>query len=305
MRLLGDGERARIEIVKESAINFVNALFEKAEGNLAVGYIAFAYESAIIKKPTDVKSAVIDAITNFNVEDGVGKYSGAVAPNFSSLNHRVGSNISGAVFTAKNNYLATNTNKIMVLFSDGAATAHDDVTSLYVTDTDEQMENKLNQVAEKTKADLKTIVNSGITLINILNQTEGTEKTFVEKSFKDGSDWIGNYYEVNYYNKEAVESVLLNNTMKIIENSESEFVNYIEEKTFNGDDDIARRRTVNNNYDILYYDKLRVFEAIDQFNGTENNDIDVIAKLDKYDNSYFKMKKKDYIKNSLQMKMMQ
>ncbi len=292
MRAFLEGEKSRIEIVKESAINFVNEIFAKAEGNLAVGYIAFGYESVILKKPTDIKEDVIDAIENFKVVAGVGAYSGKIAENFSSLNHKVGSNIGGAVKKAKNNYLAGNSNKVMIVFSDGAATAHNDVESLYASDSDPIIEYKLNQVAQKTKIDLKAVIESEITLINILNKTEGTEKEFVEKSFKDGEAWIGNYYEVNYLNLEAVTDTLLNDTISIIENTESEALNYTDEKTFNGDDDAERRKEVNAYYNEFYYDKLKMFEVIDKLNGTEENDINVVSNQTKYDNNYSNSKKK-------------
>lgn len=271
MRLATGSERARIDIVKESAINFVDAIFEEAEGNLAVGYIAFAYEAVILKKPTDNKEDVIDAIANFRVQDAIGTYSGEKAPMFSTLNHKVGSNIGGAVIKAKDNYLSEKSNKVMVLFSDGAATAHEGVESIYITDSNSRMESKLKAVAEKTKEDLKAVVDSEITLINILNKTSGTEKEYVEKSFKDGGSWIGNYYEVNYLNAEAVEKTLLNDTMKIIEKTESEFINFKEEKTFRGNDDEERRKEVNEYYDEIYYDKLKVFEAIEKGNNDINS----------------------------------
>lgn len=279
MRKTNSSGKTRLDIVKESAISFVKELFKEADGNLAVGYIAFGYEAVVIKKPTDVQKYVIDAIENFKVENGKGIYSGKEAPNFSSLNHKTGTNIGRAVVTARDSYLAPKSNKVMVLFSDGAATAHDDVTSLYADDTYSEMAVKLGQIATKTKSDLKSVVDSGITLINILNETEGTEREYVEKAFRDGGSWIGYYYEVNYSNAEAVANALLNDTKTIIEETESELLDYSEEYIFNGDDDPQRRKEVNEYYNEFYYEKLKILEIVTKLNGTESNDIDVIAKL--------------------------
>lgn len=275
MTTIQSGEKkARIKIVTEAAINFVEELFEEAEGNIAVGYIAFGYEAVIIKKPTDIQEDIIDAIRNFKVESGVGLYSGEKAEMYSSLNHTVGTNIGGAVIKTKNSYISDTSNKVMVLFSDGAASAHEGVQSIYIDDTNEEKAAKLEQVVMKTKEDIKAVIDSEITLINILNQTQGKEKEYVEKTFGD----VG-YYEVDYTNEEAIAKALLNDTMEIIEKTESEFISYVDEKAFNGDDNKERRKQVNSYYDEIYYDKLKLFEAIDKLNGTEANDIKVISDL--------------------------
>lgn len=212
---------------------------------------------------------------------------------FSTLNHKVGSNIGGAVIKAKNNFLSEKSNKVIVLFSDGAATAHEGTESIYITDSDAKIQGKLDDVAEKTRADLKEVVESEITLINILNKTSGTEREYVEKSFKDGGSWIGNYYEVNYLNEEAVTQTLLNDTMKIIEKTETEFVNYKDEKSFKGNDDGKRREEVNKYYNEIYYDKLKIFEVIDKLNGTEANDIKAISELMEPDNEISRTEQKN------------
>lgn len=276
----------RIDIVKVAAKNFVNDLFENAKGDLAVGYIAFGYESVIIKKPTNVKDDVIDAIENFKVEDGRGMYSGQSAPMFSSLNKNVGTNIGGAVLKAKDSYISTESNQVMVLFSDGAATAHEGVDAIYTNDSNATIASKLEQVATKTKEDLKAVRDSGITLISILNHTEGTEKVYVDKSFKDDDGWIGSYYEVDYSNLDAVSEALLNDTKKVIEKTKTENVDYSDTKEYTGSDDLARRAEVNSYYNEFYYDKLKIFEAIDKLNGTEANDIKVISDMKEYDNNF-------------------
>lgn len=277
MRTKKGTERLRIDVVKESAINFVDAIFKEAEGNLAVGYIAFAYEAVIVKKPTDIEEDVIDAIQNFKVEDAIGMYSGETAPMFNTLNHQVGSNIGGAVIKAKNNYLSEKSNKVMVLFSDGAATAHEGCESIYSSDllNPEKVAKKLDDIATKTKEDLNSVTESEITLINILNKTSGTERKYVNKSFEG----CANRYEVDYLNEEAVTQTLLKDTMEIIESTESEFTGYKDEKSFKGNDDAARRKEVNEYYNDIYYDKLKLFEAIDKLNGTKSNDTRVIAEL--------------------------
>lgn len=269
----------RIDIVKNAAKNFVNALFENAKGNLAVGYIAFGYESVIIKKPTNVKDDVINAIENFKVEEGVGMYSGQSAPMFSSLNKNVGTNIGGAVLKAKDSYVSSESNQVMVLFSDGAATAHEGVDPIYTIDSNAAIASKLEQVSAKTKEDLKVVRDSGITLISILNYTEGTEKKYVDKSFKDGDEWIGSYYEVDYSNLDAVNEALLNDTKTIIEKTKTENVNYTETKEYIGSDDPERRSVVSEYYKDFYYDKLKIFSVVNKLNGTKENDSKVIANI--------------------------
>lgn len=288
------GGTSRLDIVKSSAINFVNSLFANAEGNLAVGFIAFSYEAVVLKKPTEVCEDVVSAIENFEVQEGVGMYSGKVAPNFSSLNHRVGTNLGGAVLKAKQSYLSDKSNKVMVLFSDGAATAHNNVESIYEDDTNSEISIKLDSIASFTRQDLKSIISEEIRLISILNKTEDLEKEYVNKSFKDDSgNWIGTYYEVDYWNEEAVKEALLNDVKKEIEDSESEFLNYKIEKDFSGNDDIERRKEVNENYNELYYGKLQMFNIIDELTGEEDNDINVVSECLYPENTYLKSEKID------------
>ena len=56
-------------------------------------------------------------------------------------------------------------------------------------------------------------------------------KEYVNKSFKDDiGNWIGSYHEVDYLNEEAVREALLSDVKKEIEESDSEVLNYKEEK---------------------------------------------------------------------------
>lgn len=299
MRELLDGDTSRVEVVKESAINFVNELFEEAEGNIAVGFIAFAYDPVIVKKPTNVKADIIDGIKKFTVELGLGKYNGKLASGFTSLNHRVGTNIGAAVLKGKDNYLSDESNKVMILFSDGAATAHKNVESLYGSDfrDEEIVRQKLTAVAENTKLDLQSVIDSNITLINILNKTYDEEKEFVEKSFKNDGSWIGNFYEVDYLNRDAVEDTLLKDTCRIIEETETEYSNLIDNKEFHGDDDDERRKKVNENYEKIYYGKLKLFDVINKLKGNAVNDNEVVSKWIKNDKVYSEIEMKQNYKD--------
>ena len=298
MREFTEGDKSRLEIVKASAINFVNSLFEEAEGNLAVGFIAFGYESVIVKRPTNVSEDVVSAIQEFTVTSGVGMYSGKEAPNFSKLNNKVGTNIGGAVRKAKENYLSEKSNKVMVLFSDGAATAHELVESIYQDDTDGEISSKLDRVANYTRSDLKSVVEADISLISILNKTENIEKEYVNKSFKDDTgNWIGSYHEVDYLNEEAVREALLSDVKKEIEESDSEFLNYKEEKDFKGNDNKERRKQVNENYKQIYYEKISLFKIIDKLNGEKSNDINIVSNYIEKENDYSEEQKIDIYKN--------
>ena len=269
---------SRLEIVKESALKFVQALYEEADGNLAVGFIAFGYEAAIVKRPTEVEADVIDGITNFKVESGVGKYSGQSAPNFSSLNHKVGTNIGGAVLKANSSYLSSESNKIMVLFSDGCATAHENVESLYADDSDEEIKSKLEDVAKYTKQNLLTVNSSNTKLISVLNKTEELEKEYRNKAFTDDSgNWIGSHYDVDYFNIDDVKNMLLNNVKEEIEDSNSELTAYTPEREIaNSTDEENRRKEVNNYYRDIYYGKLKLFNLIKDLKGN-NLDLNTVA----------------------------
>lgn len=278
----------RLEIVKESAKNFVNALFEEAEGTIAVGFIAFAYDAVVVKSPTDVKGDVINGINNFTVELGVGMYSGQVAPQFSTLNNKTGTNIGAAMIKAKESFVSEESNKVAVLFSDGAASAHNEVEQIYKSDSNEVKKAKLEMITQKTREDIKELIAADVRLISILNKTEGTEKKYVNKTFsRESGGWLGSYYEVDYLNKEAVTEALLEDVKSEIEEMSNELTtDYRNEKEFRGDDDPERRSEVNKNYEELYYDNLKLFQIVDELNGTEANDIEVVANNLKPENNY-------------------
>lgn len=283
---------ARLDIVKESAKNFINSLFENSEGNIAVGFIAFAYEAAIVKAPTEVRQDVIDGIDNFAVYDdgsnsGIMYYNGIPCyGTFSALNHKAGTNIGGAVRKAKSSFLSPDSNQIMVLFSDGCATAHDAMTEpVYSFDSDATIEKALNEISDKTRDDLQSVVDSDVTLISILNETEDVEREFVEKTFKNADgEWIGSYYAVNYDERKAVEEALLNDVKKIIESEDYGLVTYDWSKEYYGSDNVDRRKIVNGYYTDLYYGKIGLFQVIDKLTGIKEKDVETVAKWMDYEN---------------------
>lgn len=299
-----ENSNKKLNIVKASAKEFVNRLFDEAEGNIAVGFMAFSYDGCVVKSPTDVKEDVLEGINNFAVENSVAKYSGEVVPIWGSLNSgsgKTGTNIGAAVLKAKTAYLGAESNKVMVLFSDGAATAHKDLSEpIYSDDSESVIRNKLNIVADKTREDLKSIVDSGISLISILNDTtDPDELYYINKAFSDGANSIGTKYTVGFDDREAVEEALLNDVKEKVEETLGQELTIPDSEIIvvEGDDNADRRQALNDYYKKINYDKLKIFAVIDKLNGNFNNDINQIAKYKEIDISEKTLSEKKNIYN--------
>ncbi len=264
MRKIENG-KTRGQIVREAAKKFIHELFEEAEDNLAVGFIAFGFEAVIVKRPTPIESDVINAINGFEVQDGVCTYNGQTVITYTSLNHNVGTNIAAAANKVIGNFLSDKSNKVMVLFSDGAATAHESVESIKISDSDAVIDSKLRQVADITRAELQAVINSNIKLINVLNKTEGVENEYVKLTFGNGADIsnMGQTIIVDYFDGDTLAKELIEKVLPNVEEGDRELIHYKEKKEFSGNDDPDRRNEINSYFSNFNYDKLKVFEASD------------------------------------------
>ena len=294
----------RMQVVKQSAIDFINILYEKNPQNLAVGVIGFYGEAVIIKHLTNQKETLIEAIEGFSLDFAT--YNGRPILTLNNLvdTGKVGTNIGRAINKAKNSYInkdANNSNRIMVLFSDGTPTAHDDVPALYANEPSSSFYSKLDRVVENTRADLIDAVNNNITVLTILTElTDPEEKEYAQKTFcyDDGTP-IGHYFNPQNDTidlSEWITETIVETVVNVVHEGDPSLLG---ENTW-GDENKAKREEINKYYDIMNYDKLKIFDVIGKMTGTSRDkEIVLVETKDTYENFINKVKQEFIPINSM------
>jgi len=258
----------------DAMANSVKALIEELEdlpeeqNNLLIGIIAYAGSARIATHLTNnfesIKTIIYELVNRYTPDPPTGGPTPgldiSVTNEYGYLpESKIGTNISAAVQKATEGFMEIeDTNRLIILFSDGAPTVHNDFDQVYNTP---EKESKWMQIAVRTNPDLRTIYDSEeYKLIPILIKSyDGPEASRVETAFngiekytvEDNSDSIVN--EVSEMIKEIIRPELL----------EDAYIFMGAEAYKSTADNEVRRLEVNNIFKNLYYGILRDFERID------------------------------------------
>lgn len=262
-----DGRR-RIDAIADSVKKLIKDLKELPEetNNLIVGIIAYAGSARIAIHLTNdfenMESKIDELVDKYTPSAGTTPGLDIIVANEYGIQpeSKIGTNISAAIEKAISTgfYDIEDDNKLIILFSDGAPSVHNEFPQVYGNSPTKNTE--LMNIAKRTNKDIKEIDTEEYGLIPVLIESyDGDEIATVEATF-DG-------IEKNTFADDS--DIIINEISEMIKNLiKDELIEdgycFMGAEAYQGTaDNPARRATVNNNYEQLYYGLLEDFRGID------------------------------------------
>ena len=239
--VLEDGQ-TRLEKQKEAAKQLINALLD--EENIYIGIVCFAGDQSAWRAigQTNNRELLMQTLDEIRKD---GKCNYVALPG--------GTNIIGALNKSKSSFVSDESNKWIVLLSDGAPTT-DGATHIYSDDTDKELIRKLNVIAKNTQNVLKKLSSNNINICSfIVDSMDKLEKEVVENifSYKGGKGYFhSSDQEATKVIKEDILKHIIVNTKEKENITKEELV-----KKFDGVEDEERRKLVNKRYKEYDYQK--------------------------------------------------
>ena len=255
--ILPNGQ-SRLEKQKEAAKELINSLLD--EENVYIGIVCFAGNGSAYRAISETNNRELLIQTLDEIKSG-GKCS------YEGLSG--GTNIIDALNKSNSSFISNDSNKWIILLSDGAPTT-DGKDQIYNDDTDEDLIKKLKSIALNTQKVIKNLSNKNINICSfIVDSTDELEKKVVESifSYEGGKGYFhSSDEEATKIIKEDILKHIITNTD---EKENTKTKPEIEE--FDGIEDKARRAEVNGKYQKYNYQKIsNIEDLINNYNSTKN-----------------------------------
>lgn len=253
-------KKSRLAVVLDSAKKMIDELINEGN-NIYIGIVFFSgsgdkgygrYRACGLTKDKELLNSALE-------------WNNIFAGHWRTVN----TNIVSAIDKSEESFINNKefeSNRIMVLLSDGVPTA-DGTTQTYSNESEAQTLNKLyNIIAPNTKNRVKQIKEGGIKLISLFTKSEDQEENdLVKEIFEE-------YSEKFIFIQDGTE------TEKIIQDDLKEFIiKNIEEKDYTeevsvlgGCEDKERRKEVDENFnEKFYYGNTEMFKQIDNYDSKD------------------------------------
>lgn len=270
-------EKGQIEEEKAAARGLIEALLSNND-NVYVGIIAFAGKAVKVKELTNDKQELLEALYEFRTTGatGINQFQNTIFQQISGLNssNSLGTDISNAINTAAKSFInkdMENSNRSIIVVSDGAPTSHTNCEQVYRDDTDIEKQKKYEAIAIATRQDIQNFLNNKINIMTVVTESSSEEeKNIIDLTFHQ------DHYQNPYYHFYSVAEKDLNEKIRVevLKNIEDTFtegnVDYYEktvEQTTN--DDPERRKQVTNWINQKYpeFNNSTVKEVVDIIEG--------------------------------------
>lgn len=251
--------KTRLEYQALAAKKLVDELLAESD-NIYIGIVAFGEQNVVLQHLTNNKE-VLDHKLNLMLESAdelTSAFAGCT-------------NIRGAMETAKENFVnkTEDSNRYIFLLSDGVPLTEGE-TIIYTEDLYDEaiLQEKLSKIVDATKKEFENIINEGIKISTLITKTDEPE---IEELVNTMCDVEGlNFFHVD--DKDAT-NIITKEIKDDINSSEEEnikdFSNY--HSYFLGADEEWRRNEVNAAFSKFDKETSKLFEVIDNYNGSEED----------------------------------
>jgi len=292
--------KLEMEAARE-AIN--NLLPDDAENdNIAIGIVGFFNDIEVLKELTNHKQDLLDCLDNIALEAGFLKDD--VSQEVEEVNNFInwetepyGTNIGLALEKTKELFITDenfkeNSNRNIILLSDGYPTAHKTVGQLYKEDDDATLDAAYEKITAETQNDIKEIIDDGINLIPIVAEPEDENSSnydeyarpYIDWTFKDNDtqEYLGHYKEMSVNKEQEYKEYISNDVVDIIKSgfetgriiseiTEEGITNEINRLASRYEDNKERREKVNKYFSVMNNEKATWSNAVDRLEGTIND----------------------------------
>lgn len=287
------------KLEKEAAKETINNLLrdEKTNDNIAIGIVGFYNDVVLAKQLTNIKSDLIQCLDSMTLDPATATADPSIeiiaVNNFMNWNHKpYGTNIGHALLETNKLFITdTNnmedSNRTIVLLSDGYPSAHNNVEQLYVNDNN--LYDKFLRVADETNKNIKELLDTGTKLISVIAKPDSSDtyaREFIDKTFKNDEGYMGYYKEISLGNQDEYKEYIGNEIPAIVEVEQKEG-NILSDTTEQGIlnefsrlvsstiENTERRIAINEYFSTIDNEKANWFNTIDKLTG-DMSDLGVI-----------------------------
>lgn len=286
---------------KDAAKETINNLLSDTEtnDNMAVGIVGFYNDVVIVKQLTNIKSDLIDCLENITLDPATATTDPTVeiiaVNNFMNWEHKpFGTNIGYALQEANKKFITDNnnienSNRTIVLLSDGYPTAHNNVEQLYANDSEDVLYEKFLKVTEETNKNITELIDGGTKLISVIAKPDESDpyaRELIDRTFKNNEGYMGYYKEISLTNPEEYKQYIGNEIPQIVkvEQEEGEIISDITEQGIlneisrlasNSLDNTERRISIDKYFSVINNKEASYFDKIDKLTG-DMSDLSII-----------------------------
>ena len=276
---VSENDEEIFKLEKEAAKETINNLLNDTEtnDNIAIGIVGFYNDIVIVKQLTNIKSELINCLDNITLDPATATSDPTTeiiaVNNFMNMNKKpYGTNIGHALLETNKLFITDNTNvensnRTIVLLSDGYPSAHNNVEQLYANDNESTLYDKFLKVTEETNKNITEIIEGGTKLISVIAKPDDTDtyaRELIDKTFKNDEGYMGHYKEISLENLEEYKDYIGNEIPQIVKTEQKEgevlenkteegILNEISRLASNSIDDMARRKSINEYFCIIFY----------------------------------------------------
>ncbi|MBR6504197.1 MAG: hypothetical protein IKT41_00495 [Clostridia bacterium] len=293
----------------EAAREAINNLLpdDSENDNIAIGIVGFFNDIEVLKELTNYKQDLLDCLDNIILEAGYLEED--VSHEVEEVNNFInwdtepyGTNIGLALEKTKKLFITDenyreNSNRNIILLSDGYPTAHKTVEQLYQEDDEATLDSAYERITAETQNDLKATIDDGINLIPIIAEPEDITstdydeyaRTYIDWTFKDNNtqEYLGYYKEISLTHEQEYKDYIANDVVNIIKSefeegkiiseiTEEGILNEINRLASRDGENEERRKIVNNYFSIIDNQKATWFNIAEKLTGDLGNDLTVV-----------------------------
>lgn len=246
-----DNGQTRLERQKEAAKKLIESLLD--EKNVYIGIVGFAGNGSAWRmvSETNNKQLLLETLDEIK-KGGKCDYESLVG----------GTNIKQALEKAQSSIICEETNRWIVLLSDGLPTASNEQNQIYNNDSDATINEKLDSIISETKNTISNIAKKGINICSfIVDSSDKFEQQKVEEIFANNKN-VKYFHSSDEEITQKIKQDILNHI--IINTTESEkIINDGEDISYyDGKEDKNRRKKVNSNYKTYDYKESEIIENL-------------------------------------------
>ncbi len=262
--------KTRLEYQVLAAKRLVNSLLSDSSNNIYIGIVAFGEESVVwqnLTKDKDTLNEKLDLMLN-NAKTLNARFSGCT-------------NIRGALEATEAAFVnnTQDSNRYIFLLSDGVPLS-DGSTVIYSDDFNVSgaVQSKLDSIIKSTKQKFESLINDGVKVSTIMTKSNDS----------DVINMVNNMCNVNnlkFYHVDdkdvsnIISKDILDEINQSVQENIQDFSTYY--SYFLGQDDSNRRNIVNSNFAKFDYNTSKLFEVIDNYDGSQESKNKAVELSDK------------------------
>ncbi len=249
-------EKTRLQVELESAQKLIDSLIDSGQ-NIYMGVIFFSGESYRVASLTRNKSLLKEALNDVIKND--------------KKDWKVNTNILGALDKVKESFYnndTSNSNRYIILLSDGIPTSDGLVEVYNGEDSNETYDKLYNKIIPSTTKKVEQLKNEGVHLISLFTKSDNDlENDLVKGIFEKNSELFVSVQD----GLETIEAITKKIKVEVltttVENGYNSFV------VIEGYEDQNRRAAVENYFknSKFYYGNTMLFDQIDNYNPKDVN----------------------------------